>query len=138
MTAAARASAGHHSALSEVAPPFDLAPATSDDPLKFRDRPVVAVLRDADGAVLDAARNTNGTHRLRHAEVNLVQRWQARGHSTFPAGARVDVSLQCCRMCAALLVQMAPHGVEVRYGRPETGPMGHSTELQRLGWEAPL
>jgi len=108
-------------------------------PLATRARPVVALLLDADGAVLDAARNTHGTHRLHHAEVNLVQRWHAHHGPTFPPGVRVVVSLQCCRMCAALLAHTAPpEGLDVAYVTPEPGRFGRGTALQARGWERPL
>jgi len=104
--------------------------------LATRARPVVAVLLDADGTVLDAARNTHGTHRLHHAEVNLVQRWRSRHGPTFPPESRVLVSLQCCRMCAALLVDAAPSdGLAVGYLEPEPGRFGRHTALQARGWE---
>ncbi len=107
--------------------------------LATRARPVVALLLDADGTVLDAARNTHGTHRLHHAEVNLVQRWRASHGPTFPPGSRVLVSLQCCRMCAALLVDAAPpDGLVVGYLEPEPGRFGRHTALQARGWERPV
>ena len=78
-------------------------------------------------------------HRLHHAELNLVQRWQAAHGPTFPAGSRVVVSLQCCRMCAAVLVDMAPaEGLPVAYLEPEPGRFGRHTALQARGWERRL
>ena len=66
---------------------------------------------------LDAAVNTNAENRCLHAEVNLLARWlpgfgadedEADGdrdeppRRLFPRGSRMLVTLQCCRMCAAL------------------------------------
>ncbi len=153
LTDGARSSRAHHVATSEVDPgavPSDPAALashlgtlvdalTEQGPLASRARPVVALLFDADGAVLDAARNTHGTHRLHHAELNLVQRWHAHQGPTFPPGARVVVTLQCCRMCAALLVDAAPlGGFDVAYVTPEPGRFGRGTALQARGWERPL
>ncbi len=145
VTMAAQASRAHHAALSAVAPPTDpdrlaafVTTLAEHGPLATRARRVVAVLFDADGCLLDAARNTHGTHRLHHAEVNLVQRWQAHHGPTLPEGCRVLVSLQCCRMCAALLVAVAPpSGLDVVYLEPETGRFGRHTALQVRGWERP-
>jgi tRNA(Arg) A34 adenosine deaminase TadA len=153
LTPAAAASRAHHVATSGLdvdAVPTDpaalaahLARLVEDlaepGPLATRARPVVALLIGRDDTLLDAARNTHGTHRLHHAEVNLVQRWQARRGPTLPAGCRVIVSLQCCRMCAALLADAAPpEGLDVVYATPETGRFGRDTVLQARRWERPL
>ena len=61
-----------------------------------------------------------------------------------PAGARVLVTLQCCRMCAALICAAsddarARHGVEtlrdVVYAEEDDGKYSDDTALQRRGWE---
>lgn len=150
LTTAAAASRAHHLAASAIDAParFDgsdaevaarlraLAHREQHGPRATRDRAVVALLIGPDGAVLEAARNTHGTHRLRHAEVNLIQRWGA----PIPADARVLVSTQCCRMCAALLARAAadPRALDVRYADPEPGRFGQQTALQALGVERPL
>ncbi|MEZ4317638.1 MAG: Bd3614 family nucleic acid deaminase [Myxococcota bacterium] len=148
---AAQASRAHHQALSalDLPPTLDLdalptwlRPAP-DLPygtpgLRTRDRPVSAVLVDAHGQILEAARNTHGRHRLHHAEVNLVQRWEARGAPLLPRGSTVFVGLQCCRMCAALLASRMPEPLPVYYLDPEPGPFGRNTALQALGVERPL
>lgn len=102
--------------------------------LKHRDRPVLAILVDAHGHTVAAARNTNGANRLHHAEVNLLLRLDG----AVPPGCTLYVSLQCCRMCAALWVQATPDELAVRYLRPETGRFGTHTALQDRGWEAPM
>lgn len=116
-----------------------LAPIDARSPERLRDRPVSALLVGPDGEVLEAARNTNGTNRVRHAEVNLIERWSA-GGARIPVGASVLVGTQCCRMCAALLVRASedPTGLDVRFALPETGRFGTHTALQALGVERAL
>ena len=94
-----------------------LAAVAGDVPRRERDRSVVAMLIHPDGTLLDAAVNTNAENRCLHAEVNLLARWlpgfgadedEADGdrdeppRRLFPRGSRMLVTLQCCRMCAAL------------------------------------
>jgi tRNA(Arg) A34 adenosine deaminase TadA len=139
-----------------------------------RDRQVVAMLVSADGALLDCAVNTNARNQALHAEVNLLAPWleglvtpegaevegaDAKDASEededkrnenenetprLPAGARVLVTLQCCRMCAALICAAsddarARHGVEtlrdVVYAEEDVGKYSDDTALQRRGWE---
>ena len=136
-----------------------------------RDRQVVAMLVSADGALLDCAVNTNARNQALHAEVNLLAPW-LEGLATpegaefegadaedkrnenenddenetprLPAGARVLVTLQCCRMCAALICAAsddarARHGVQtlrdVVYAEEDDGKYSDDTALQRRGWE---
>ena len=131
-----------------------------------RDRLVVAMLVSADGALLDCAVNTNARNQALHAEVNLLAPWLEGGGAQdaseededegnenenenenvpkLPAGARVLVTLQCCRMCAALICAAsddarARHGVEtlrdVVYAEEDDGKYSDDTALQRRGWE---
>lgn len=112
-------------------------PVVHDAPLRHRDRPVAAVLTDASGRVVGAARNTNGSNRLRHAEVNLLQAWFEAGGGPLEPGWTVWVGLQCCRLCAALIARSAldPAAIQVRFAAPEPGRFGASTALQALGVE---
>ena len=137
-----------------------------------RDRLVVAMLVSADGALLDCAVNTNARNQALHAEVNLLAPWleglatpegaEVEGAAAedaseedddkrnenetprLPAGARVLVTLQCCRMCAELICAAsddarARHGVEtlrdVVYAEEDDGKYSDDTALQRRGWE---
>jgi tRNA(Arg) A34 adenosine deaminase TadA len=131
-----------------------------------RDRLVVAMLVSADGALLDCAVNTNARNQALHAEVNLLAPWLEGGDAQdaseededegnenenenenvpkLPAGARVLVTLQCCRMCAALICAASDdarvrHGVEtlrdVVYAEEDDGKYSDDTALQRRGWE---
>ena len=143
-------------------------------PLATRDRAVVAMLISRDGALLDCAVNTNARNRALHAEANLLAPWleglvtpegaEVEGADAedaseededkrnenenetprLPAGARVLVTLQCCRMCAALICAAsddarARHGVEtlrdVVYAEEDVGKYSDDTALQRRGWE---
>lgn len=137
-------------------------------PFRERDRGVVAMLVSRDGALLDCAVNTNKSNQALHAEVNLLAPWlegfiakdredddeqdatrgdadaspQKRGR--LPAGARVLVTLQCCRMCAALICAAsddahARDGVEtlrdVVYAEADEGKYSNETALQSRGRE---
>ena len=132
------------------------------------------MLVSADGALLDCAVNTNARNQALHAEVNLLAPWleglvtpegaEVEGADAedaseededkrnenenetprLPAGARVLVTLQCCRMCAALICAAsddarARHGVEtlrdVVYAEEDVGKYSDDTALQRRGWE---
>ena len=100
-----------------------------DAPVWARDREVAAVLVGADGALVAGAQNQAGEHRLLHAELVLLLGARAAGNGTLPAGCRVVVTLQPCRLCAALLVDAGI--TEVVYGDPEPGRFGQDTALQR-------
>ncbi|MCB9689393.1 MAG: Bd3614 family nucleic acid deaminase [Alphaproteobacteria bacterium] len=88
------------------------------------DRPVGAVLVGPDGRPLAGARNRAGEHPSLHAEVALLQAWGA----PVPAGCTLLVSLQCCRMCAALLLDAAPD-LDVAYLQPDPGKFARGTAL---------
>ncbi|MCA9494599.1 MAG: Bd3614 family nucleic acid deaminase, partial [Myxococcales bacterium] len=88
------------------------------------DRPVGAVLVGPDGRLLAGARNQAGEHPSLHAEVALLQAWGA----PIPAGCTLLVTLQCCRMCAALLVDAAPD-LDVAYLEPDPGKFARLTAL---------
>ena len=134
-----------------------------------RDRGVMAMLVSNDGRLLDAARNTNADNKCLHAEFNLLRPWlsgndestgaaftsgsrRESGRRTVPAGSRLLVSLQCCRMCAALVCAAADAQLSDEDGGGETadegdalldvvfldedpGPLARSTALQERGWE---
>lgn len=113
-------------------------PDVDRDVLRFADRPVAALLVDGDGRVRASARNTNGRNRTRHAEVNLLERWEAEGHARIPAGWWVAVGVQCCRMCAALLAEVWEGRPDVRFAQNEPGRFGRATVLQALEAERSL
>lgn len=97
-----------------------------------QDRPVGAVLVDASGGVIAAARNRNGRCRVRHAELSLVQAW-GEANGAIPADSTLWVTLQPCRMCAAWWVGAAGGAVRVVFAERDPGPMAQGTALERLG-----
>lgn len=88
------------------------------------DRPVGAVLVGPDGRLLAGARNRAGEHPALHAELALLQAYDA----PIPEGCTLLVSLQCCRMCAALLVDAAPD-LDVAWLEPDPGRFARNTAL---------
>ena len=105
-------------------------------PRRERDRRVGAALAIGD-RVRATAVNRNATHRCEHAEWRLVHGWTERTGSGLPTGARIGVTLQCCRMCAALIAAAADGPVEVVYAEEDRGRLARGTVLQQLGWERP-
>ncbi len=97
-------------------------------------RPVAASLISSDGEWLAAAVNSNGIVRTRHAELNLVFNWLATSGRKIPAGAVLITSLSPCRMCAALLAEMAEDGADlvVWSQREDTGRLGRQNSLRRV------
>jgi tRNA(Arg) A34 adenosine deaminase TadA len=93
-----------------------------------RARPILALLFDAEGKLLEWALNHQGTRepgasRIEHAELRLAHRWWERTREPFPPGATLLVSLEPCRMCAGTLATLAhPEGFAVRYLEKEKGP----------------
>jgi hypothetical protein len=92
------------------------------------DKPVAALLVDADGARLGWATNTGSRNATSHAEVNLVEGWLHAARRKLPRGGRVYVSLKPCKMCAGLLWDAAedPFGLWVGYA--EEDPLRYARE----------
>ncbi|CAL6377989.1 unnamed protein product [Bathycoccus prasinos] len=89
-------------------------------------RNVVAALRDdATGEIISLAKNTNGGNKILHAEMNLLL-----NHEKTRTKKTLLVTLQCCRMCAALSQRYANELSEVVYLRADTGPLAKMTALQ--------
>ena len=132
-----------------------------------RDRGVVAALVSPRGEVTDAARNVNADNKCLHAEWNLLAptlwgewvlspteddgggggeiaiRPGAGPEEAGPLeeGTRVLVTLQCCKMCAALVCAAADRPgrrgpIEVVYLNPDDGSLARDTQLRRRGWES--
>ena len=132
-----------------------------------RDRGVVAALVSPRGEVTDAARNVNADNKCLHAEWNLLaptlwgewvlspteddgggggeiaNRPGAGLEEAGPLeeGTRVLVTLQCCKMCAALVCAAADRPgrrgpIEVVYLNPDDGSLAKDTQLRRRGWES--
>ena len=90
-------------------------------------RNVVAALRDdATGKIISLAKNTNGGNKILHAEMNLLL-----NHEKTETKKTLLVTLQCCRMCAALSRRYFSDELsEVVYLRADTGPLAKMTALQ--------
>jgi hypothetical protein len=104
-------------------------------PRALRDRPLVAALLDPEGRLLMAARNTSGSNRTLHAELNLVHAWWMATARPLPAGSRLLATLRPCRMCAALIARAATPPLEVLYLHHDPGPLAQHTALDDLGWQ---
>ena len=134
---------------------------TTTRPMWQRDRRVVAALVSPEGEVTDAARNVNADNKCLHAEWNLLAptlwgEWVLSPTEDdggggggggggeiagLEEGTRVLVTLQCCRMCAALVCAAADRPgrsgpIEVVYLDPDDGSLARNTQLQRRGWES--
>ena len=135
---------------------------TTTRPMWERDRRVVAALVSPEGEVTDAARNVNADNKCLHAEWNLLaptlwgewvlsptedgeiaNRPGAGPEEAGPLeeGTRVLVTLQCCKMCAALVCAAADRPgrrgpIEVVYLNPDDGSLAKDTQLRRRGWES--
>ncbi len=108
----------------------DLVAPTEVSPRWKSDRPVGALLLDAEDRPLAWARNTNGIVRTRHAEWNLCEAL-VRNNLPIPVGSRLFASLKPCRMCAAriLSVAMDPKRFEVVYMENDPGRFAQATAL---------
>ena len=94
-------------------------------------RNVIAALRDdATGKIVSMAKNTNGGNKTLHAEMNLL----LNHHHERPTSTNKKtllVTLQCCRMCAALAAEHFSNELsEVVYLHPDQGPLAKMTLLQ--------
>ena len=97
------------------------------------DRKIAAVLLDSNSKFIAAAKNANARNRTRHAEINLLQGLAHERKSKLPAGARLFVTLKCCKMCAGMLALTAEdiRTNHVYYGADDPGPGARATYLDR-------
>ena len=103
-------------------------------------RAVFAALYHEDRGVYDVAANVNGDNKALHAEMCLLlpikaglaplaRQAPAHGKLIEPR-SNVLVTLQCCRMCAALIREFSD--IErATYATADDGPLAKSTALQR-------
>lgn len=109
--------------------------AVDEVPLPKRDRAVAAVVLDGHGTTIGAARNVNGRNRMLHAEMSAVLAGLVR------PGCTVVVSLKPCRMCAALLDEVAGRSLRVIYLDDDPGRLAQGTVLDGGGrltrWASP-
>jgi len=102
---------------------------------RFRsDRPVAALLLSGEGRVLSAGVNAVARNRCLHAEANLVRRLARRTGRGVPAGARLFVTLEPCKMCAGAIwcAAVERSGLRVHYAEADPGPAARDTVL-RIG-----
>ena len=100
-----------------------------------RSRAVFAALyHDDRGGVYDVAANVNGDNKALHAEMCLLLPIKAglapRTTNLIQPRTNLLVTLQCCRMCAALIREF-PDIERATYLTPDDGPLAKSTALQR-------
>ncbi len=81
--------------------------------LHDHDRPIAAVLTDANLRILHWAVNTNHLNKTLHAEVNLIQSWFLKTKKALPEGAHLFVSTKPCRMCAGMVWQAAQNPLQI-------------------------
>jgi tRNA(Arg) A34 adenosine deaminase TadA len=95
------------------------------------DRPIAALLVDADRRVLAWAINSNSRNKTLHAEVNLVQGYCRISGRTLPRGAKIFTTLKSCRMCAGMIWSAAedPASIQVFFKNDDPGPMARQTVL---------
>ena len=105
-----------------------------------KSRAVFAALYHEDRGVYDVAANVNGDNKALHAEMCLLlpikaglaplaRQALAHGKLIEPR-SNVLVTLQCCRMCAALIREFSD--IErATYATADDGPLAKSTALQR-------
>jgi tRNA(Arg) A34 adenosine deaminase TadA len=99
-----------------------------------RDRPVAAILLDDTGRLLMAARNTNHSNQMMHAEVNMLVNYANEYQTKIPKGAALVCSLKPCRMCASLLVSLCedPLTIKVYAAEDDRGCFGRHKILDNL------
>jgi tRNA(Arg) A34 adenosine deaminase TadA len=95
------------------------------------DRAIAAILVAPDGVVLSWAVNSNAKNKTQHAEVNALQKYYTKYKMALPRGTRLYSTLKPCRMCAAMMWQMAEdfRSIKVYYAEFDSGPNARSTVL---------
>ncbi len=101
-----------------------------------RNRPVRAILLDAENQVILAAENQNSNNKTLHAEVILLQDYFQKYKKGFTSPVTLLTNLQCCKMCAAMIWYMHSepwNQLKVVYLKPENGPSARDTILTSNG-----
>ena len=97
-------------------------------PAARADRPIAALLVDADGELLGWATNTGSGNSTSHAEVNLVECWLAGARRLLPAGSRIYSTRKPCKMCAGLAWDSASDPWTLRVFYAEEDPLRYARE----------
>lgn len=94
-------------------------------------RAITAQLRSADGQVILQASNQMSFNRSLHAELLLIQTYLQLGHSAFPPGGCLEISLKPCQMCAGLIRSVLPseQPFTILFHQADTGPLSRNTAL---------
>ncbi len=94
-------------------------------------RPIAALICDSNGKLLSWSANSNSKNKTLHAEILALQKYFENSGMKIPVGAKIYVSLKPCRMCAAMIAQMAedPDHLEVIYFKDDPGPLAQNTAL---------
>ncbi len=97
------------------------------------DRPVAAVLLDAEGRLFGKGANGGSVNRTHHAEIGAVYSAWAHTGQRIPAGSTLVTTLKPCRMCAGLIWWFCEDRTQLKviYRDFDPGPNGRSTVLDR-------
>ncbi|MEI6397654.1 MAG: Bd3614 family nucleic acid deaminase [Pseudomonadota bacterium] len=122
---------GALSLVRQLAEAGDLANSMAKTHLKPRGG--ASALVGIDGILLGAAVNTNHTCQPRHAEVNLFLNLIRASIQQIPAGSTLYTSLKPCRMCASLILALAPsRDVKIIAGCDDPGTFGRHNLLDGI------
>lgn len=105
---------------------------------------VATLLVDKTGKILAWGLNTNSGNRTLHAEVNMLQSWYRTNKSSaangLPESCRIYTTLQCCAMCAGMIVATArkPDTIHVYYGMTDPSQKRATTALTRRNLDSLL
>jgi Bd3614-like deaminase len=122
-----------------MSPPKDTWQSGEFLPMYQRNRNVRARLIDKNHKVLFEHTNTNNVCKVQHAEINLVLGWWQSHNTGFPEGARLQVTLKPCKMCAAFVLNFCRRSrgsippISIEYLRDDPGPMAQNTCYDQLG-----
>lgn len=108
----------------------------STSPLFTQHRAVRSVILDAQDQVILAAENQNSSNKTLHAEVILLQDYFRKNRTGFNRSITLFSSLQCCKMCAAMIWWMHSdpwNQLQVIYLEPEKGSSARDTILTKNG-----
>lgn len=99
-------------------------------------RLVRSLLLDENLKIQMGAENRNSKNKTKHAEIQLLQNYFAKNKKGFDKRNVLVTSLQCCKMCAAMIwhMQMEPlNNLEVYFFEEETGSSARDTILTAGG-----
>lgn len=104
----------------------------NSQPLYQKNRLVRSALLDRQKNIMMMAENRNSKNKTKHAEVQLLQAYFERFQKGFEKKNYLLTSLQCCKMCAAMVwhMQVDPFkNLEVYFAEKELGSSARDTIL---------